>query len=188
MMCPRRRCTIAFATARRMRKLASTLVRNIASQSSSVISSNGAYLSTPALFTKRSTSRAAAARSSAKPASLRSPASVCAGISFFSDSSSAARRPVAITLYPAFASATAQARPIPVLAPVINAAVVTRRLYPLALPLQHPVSQDVAPDLAGAGERQLAEVLEVLGQLVIGDLIPEELDDLRKLELGALLG
>ncbi len=61
-------------------------------------------------------------------------------------------------------------------------------LYSLAMALQHPCRQDVAPQLSGAGHRQLAELLEALGQLVVGHLASQKFDQLCQLELGALFG
>src|SRR5437899_1835983 len=190
MMWPRPRRTMDCATRREMRKAASTLVWNIASQSSSVISRNGAYFRIPALLTKRSASRAADASSCAKALSFKSPTSVRAPVCFFKLCNSAARRPVAITCAPARVNAMALARPMPALAPVTNAVLLVNsidRLYPLALPFQHPVSQDVAADLSGAGQRQLTEVLQMLGQLVVRHLPSQELHDFGELQRGAFL-
>src|SRR5260221_7454871 len=66
MMWPRRRCIIDLATASVIRKEASTLVRNMSSQSVSVMSMSGAYFRIPALLTRISTSRALLARPSTK--------------------------------------------------------------------------------------------------------------------------
>src|SRR3989442_2223956 len=190
MMWPRPRRTMDWATRREMRKAASTLVRNIASQSSSLISRNGAYFRIPALLTKRSASRAADASSCAKALSFKSPTSVRAPVCFFKLSNSAARRPVAITCAPARVNAMALARPMPALAPVTNAVLPVNsidRLYPLALPFQHPVSQDVAADLSGSGHRHIPEVLQVLGQLVVRHLPSQELHHFGKLQRGAFL-
>src|SRR5688572_16406794 len=189
MMWPRPRRTIDCATRRVRRKPESTLVRNIASVSSSERSRNGAYFITPALLRKISASRATPASSAAKPASFKSPTT----LRILRDSNSALRRPVAMTVAPARANASAHARPMPALAPVTRTCFPDKsddiaRLYRLAVPFQHPVSQDVAADLAGAGERQLAEVLEALGKLVVRDLTLEELDHLLERELGARLG
>src|SRR5258708_7650808 len=63
MMWPRRRSIIDLATARVTRKEASTLVRNMSSQSVSVMSMSGAYFRIPALLTRISTSGALLARS-----------------------------------------------------------------------------------------------------------------------------
>src|SRR5687767_12682024 len=196
MIWPRPRRTIACATRRVRRKPARTLVRNIASVSSSERSRNGAYFIVPALFRKMSAPAAAAASSSTKAALSRSPATVwTCGASFFSACSSALRRRVAMTCAPARAKASAQARPIPALAPVTSTCLPSKatilpprsRLYSLAMPLQHPVSQDVAPQLARARERQLAEALEAFGKLVVCHLPLQELDELVELELGAFL-
>ena len=45
----------------------------------------------------------------------------------------------------------------------------------------------MTPQLSGAGHRQLGELLEVLGQLVVRHLASQELHDFGKLQLGAFL-
>src|ERR1700704_650551 len=122
MMWPRRLSIIDLAIRCVIRKEASTLVRNMDSQSSSVMSMSGAYFKTPALLTKMSTSRAALANSPTKWTSFKSPAMVSTAPPhcFLSASSSAVRRPVAKILAPAPASATVAALPIPALAPVTS--------------------------------------------------------------------
>ena len=100
-------------------------MRNMSSQSVSVMSMSGAYFRIPALLTRISTSGALLARSSTKRASFRSPTTVSMAPPphcFASVSSSGLRRPVAMILAPACASAIAVALPMPALAPVTSTA------------------------------------------------------------------